>query len=144
MARPDLYQGAPEHLTRRPHSAASPAQIRCDAIQAEFRSEKTERRSIRREPPPRPPELAPTDNVLMVRLAEELDYARRMIETMGDTLSADVAVISRHAMALQSIDIAGQLLGHVANVIRSSDPTAAVDRIGMGELKARLTRSSMG
>jgi hypothetical protein len=47
----------------------------------------------------------------------------------------------RHLVSLQSIDIAGQILGHVANVIRSSDPAGAVDRIGMVELRARLTRT---
>ena len=40
----------------------------------------------------------------------------------------------------QSIDFIGQLLGHIAAVTRSSDPNGAVERIGMCELKARLTR----
>ena len=143
-AKSDLYHGAPEHLTRVPaQCVASSAQVRCDAIQAEFRAGNAERRSIRREPPPAPPALKVTDNVLMIRLAEELEYARRMIENMGDALSADMTVISRHSVALQSIDIAGQMLGHVATVVRSSDPNGAVERIGMGDLKARLTRSSI-
>jgi hypothetical protein len=43
-------------------------------------------------------------------------------------------------VTLQSIDIAGQILGHVATVVRSSDPEGAIDRIGMCELKARLLR----
>ena len=59
---------------------------------------------------------------------------------MGDELSADIGVVMRHAMALQTVDIVGQMLGHIANVVRSSDPGGAVDRIGMCELKARLTR----
>ena len=36
--------------------------------------------------------------------------------------------------------LVGQMLGHLASVLRSSDMTGAVDRIGMAELKARLMR----
>ena len=137
----DPYFGAPAHLR----------QARCDAIQADFRAEQREtpsilrepepRKSIRRNPPPLPPALVPTDDALTLRLAEELEYARRMIEAMGDTLSSDPQLVMRHMVSLQSVDIVGQILGHVANVIRSSDPAGAVDRIGMCELKARLTRT---
>ena len=44
-------------------------------------------------------------------------------------------------MAMLSLDIVGQMLGHIANVIRSSDPETTVGEIGMSDLKARLTRS---
>ncbi len=54
---------------------------------------------------------------------------------------SDRIAVSRHGMALQSLDIVGQMLGHIANVIRSSDPETAVEEIGMSDLKARLTRS---
>ena len=140
--KPDLYLGAPAHLR----------QSRCDAIQAQFRAEAQERsstaraperRSIRRDPPPRPPALIPTEDPLQLRLAEELEYARRMLDQMGDTLSADPMVVGRHMTSLQTVDIVGQILGHVANVTRSSDPNGAVERIGMCELKARLTRSKI-
>ena len=136
--------GVPAHLR----------QAQCDAIQAAYRAEQQARPSIRREPAPRPsirrdpPPLAqalvPTDDVLKLRLAEELEYARRMIETMGDSLSGDPNLVMRHMVTLQSIDIAGQILGHVANVIRSSDPKGAVELIGMGDLKGRLKRQSIG
>lgn len=125
-----IHYGAPAHLRQ--------AQARVDAIQAEHRAEAP--RSIRRDPPPLPAALIPTDDQLKMRLAEELDYARRMLDAMGDELSADMGVVMRHSVALQSIDIVGQLLGHIAAVTRSSDPVGAVERIGMCELKARLTR----
>jgi hypothetical protein len=129
------YFGAPAHLRR--------AQAICDQVQAEFRAEqaKPEKRSIRRQDaPPIDPALLPTDDQLRVRLAEELDYARRMLDAMGDELSADMSLVMRHAVALQSVDIIGQMLGHIAAVTRSSAPERAVERIGMCELKARLTR----
>jgi hypothetical protein len=141
--KPDSYLGAPAHLR----------QSRCDAIQAQYRaearrcssaaSEPTERRSIRREAPPLPAALIPTDDPLRLRLAEELEFARRMLDQMGDALSADPLVVGRHMTSLQAVDIVGQILGHVANVTRSSDPAGAVDRIGMCELKGRLTRSKI-
>jgi hypothetical protein len=133
------YFGAPAHL----RDMSAQAQARCDAIQAEFRSGEAPRPSIRREPPPLPPALQPSDDVLKLRLAEELEYARRMLDTMGDELSADLGVVMRHGMALQTVDIVGQMLGHIANVVRSCDPEGAVDRIGMCDLKARLTRKSV-
>ena len=130
------YFGAPEHLRK------IPAQVRCDAIQAAFRSD-DEPPSIRRDAPPPPPPLQPSDDVLMVRLAEELEYARRMLDQMGDELAADMAVVMRHSVALQSVDIVGQMLGHIANVVRALDSEAAVERIGMCDLKARLTRKGL-
>ena len=142
---PHEQYGSPAHLR----------QARCDAIQAHYRAEQQARPSIRREPPPPRPSirrqnppplpqaLVPTDDALKLRLAEELEYARRMIESMGDTLSADPQLVMRHMVALQSVDIVGQILGHVANVVRSSDPAGAVERIGMSELKARLTRTKI-
>ena len=136
------YLGAPTHLGNAAAGQPS-AQARCDAIQAEFRSGEPPRKSIRRDPPPLPPAQIPTDDVLRLRLAEELEYARRMIEAMGDSLSNDPALVMRHMVELQSVDIVSQMLGHIANVVRSSHPEGAVDRIGMCDLKARLTRKSL-
>ena len=136
------YFGAPAHL-RADLRTMVRAQQRCDAIQAEFRTEPKPRPSIRREAPPIAPPPPATDDALKLRLAEELDYARRMLDSMGDEFSSDPALLIRHAVPLQSIDIVGQILGHIAAVVRSSDPDGAVDRIGMCELKARLTRSSI-
>jgi len=116
---------------------------RGDVIAAEFGGQASERRSIRRDPPPLTAALSPTDDRLRLRIAEELEYARRMLTVMGDELAGNPAVIARHATALQSFDIVGQMLGHLAAVIRSSDPEEAVERVGMTELKARLSRRSL-
>jgi hypothetical protein len=71
-------------------------------------------------------------------LAAELDHARRMLEEMGDELALDHQVVTEHGLALQAVDIVGQMIGHIANVVRAEDRDAAVDRIGMCELKAKL------
>jgi hypothetical protein len=141
--KPRDYLGVPPHLR----------QAHCDAVQAAFRAEQKEpssirrepaaRPSIRRDPPPRPPALIPTDDLLKLRLAEELEYARRRLDLMGDALAADTGVLMRHGVSLQSVDIVGQIMGHIANVIRSSDPDGAVEMIGMAELKGRLQRQSI-
>ena len=125
------------------HKAAEQSQARCDVIQAEFRAEPKGRRSIRRDPPPLPLALVPTSDPLLLRLAEELDYTRRMLDVMGGELASDGLIVARHMTALQSVDIVGQILGHIASVIRSSDPSGAVDRIGMSDLNARLTRTKI-
>lgn len=121
---------------------AAGGQARCDVIQAEFRKEIAEKKPLRRNPPPLPKALVPTADPLRLRLAEELEYARRMLRVMGDELATEPGVVTRHGRALQSVDITGQMIGHIAAVIRSSDPAGAVERIGMSELKARLTRHS--
>src|SRR5438270_8993258 len=121
-------------------AAAAQHQARCDTIQADFRAEQRVRPSIRRDPPPAPKALPPTDDELMLRLAQEIDYARRMLGAMGDELSSDGLIVTRHLAELQSLDIVGQLLGHIAGVLRSSDIAGAVEQIGMADLKARLRR----
>lgn len=133
------YFGAPAHLRQ--------AQVRCDSIQAEFHAEQSSasggHRTLRRDAPPLDPALVPSDDVLRQRLAEELDYARRMLDQMGELLTSDNHVAMRHSVALQSIDIIGQMLGHIAAVTRSSAPERAAERIGMTELRARLTRDQL-
>ncbi|QNN65368.1 hypothetical protein H9L12_01670 [Sphingomonas rhizophila] len=79
---------------------------------------------------------------LDLRLAAELDHARDMLVMMGDELSTDFAVVSRHGLSLQAIDIVGQMLGHIANVVRSEDRPHAVEQIGMCDLKAKLSRAA--
>ena len=115
-------------------------QTRIDAVQAEFRAEAGVRKSIRRDPPPRPADIPPTEDPLSLRLADELEYARRVIEQMGDTLLDDPTIIARHVVTLQSVDVVGQMLGHIAGIVRSSDRAGTIERIGMGDLKARLQR----
>ncbi len=58
---------------------------------------------------------------------------------MGDELALNRDLVAEHGMALQAIDIVGQMLGHIANVVRAEDPDAAIDRIGMCELKTKLS-----
>ena len=82
--------------------------------------------------------MSSVPNDLDLRLAAELDHARNMLVAMGDELALNMEVVAEHGVALQAVDIVGQMLGHIANVVRATDRDAAVERIGMCELKARL------
>jgi len=114
-----------------------------DVIRADFGGEAKPRPSIRRDRPTQTKAMALTDDQLRLRLAEELEYARRMLTALGDELSCDGSVVSRHLAELQTVDIVGQMLGHIAAVTRASDPQSAVEAIGMGALKARLVRRNI-
>jgi hypothetical protein len=75
---------------------------------------------------------------LDIRLAAELDHARDMLIMMGDELAMDFAIVSRHGLPLQAVDIVSQMLGHIASVVRSNDRRSAVESIGMCDLRAKL------
>ena len=72
-------------------------------------------------------------------LAAELDHARDMLLMMGDELAMSPEIVAEHGIALQAVDIVGQMLGHIANVVRADDQREAIDRIGMCELRAKLS-----
>jgi len=112
---------------------AHEGQARVDAIQAQVRA------GAPAAPPP-PPPVAPIKGELDQRIAEEIDYVARLIETMGDTLADEPAVIHRHPQTLQGFDLATQILRHLAAVLSADDRATAITAIGMADLRARLTR----
>jgi hypothetical protein len=117
---------------------APPSQGRVDLIQASVRAG--------RSPPPGPPPGAEERWVgqLDARMGEELAFVQRLIEALGDELVADPAILHRHSQALQNIDLASQIIGHLSRVMSAPERAAAVREIGMEDLRARLTRRSLG
>ena len=79
--------------------------------------------------------LTPLDHLL----AAELDHARDMLVMMGDELAMTPEIVAEHGLALQAVDIVGQMLGHIANVVRSENRDEAIERIGMCDLKSKLS-----
>jgi hypothetical protein len=77
------------------------------------------------------------------RLAEELAFVRRMLAGIGDQMIADPALVERHSRGLQDLDLAAQILAHLAAIIMADDPDAAIERLGMEDLRARLRRSAV-
>ena len=72
-------------------------------------------------------------------LAAELDHARDMLVMMGDELAMSPEVVAEHGLSLQAFAIVGQMLGHIANVVRADNRDEAIERIGMCDLKAKLS-----
>lgn len=67
----------------------------------------------------------------------------RLIESLGDQLAGDPVILHKHAKSLQNIDLANQILSHLADLVTAEDPAAKVAEIGMTDLRARLTRKSL-
>jgi hypothetical protein len=83
--------------------------------------------------------MARDPSPLDLLLAAELDHARDMLVMMGDELAMSSEIVAEHGTALQAVDIVGQMLGHIANVVRAENQSAAIASIGMCELKTKLT-----
>ena len=134
-AKPFFYAGDNPQV-----QAVSSAQARVDRIAAEARRAA---QPLRRELPPPPPPLAPSTIPLDNRVAEELAYARRLLDSMGGTLACDMAVLARHKRTLQGFDVIGQILDGLAGVVGARDKTEAVDRLGLEDLRNRLRRTGL-
>jgi hypothetical protein len=118
-------------------------QRRVDAIQAEARADTPTGRALRAAGPPAPPPPAAIAG-LDAKLAHELGYVQRLLENLGDELIKDLFLVQRHGQSLQSLDLVGQILGHVAAILMAEDKAAMVEEIGMEDLRARLKRRPIG
>ena len=99
------------------------------------------RRPLRRiELPLEDPVLTPTDNELLKRIADELDFAWRQLDLAAATMARDLLTAARHKPSLHTIDTVGQALGQLAVVLRSSMPEEAATRVPMADLRGRLQR----
>jgi hypothetical protein len=117
-------------------------QRRVGAIQAEARADAQIGSALRAPaaPPPPPAAIAGLDS----KLAHELGYVQRLLENLGDELIKDLFLVQRHGQSLQSLDLVGQILGHVAAILQAQDKAAVVEQIGMEDLRARLKRKPIG
>lgn len=115
------------------------SQAECDAIQAAARQARDNSLPLLREIERVRP-LEPTDDIIESRLSQEIEYAQRLLEAVGDCFVSDPDILERHETTMQSFDIIGQLLGHLAKVVGAKDKKEAINRIGMQELRSRLKR----
>jgi hypothetical protein len=114
-------------------------QAECDAIQAAARSARDSKLPVLREVERIKP-LEPTNDIIESRLSQEIEYAQRLLEAVGDCFVSDPDILERHETTMQSFDIIGQLLGHISKVMGAKDKREAINRIGMQELRSRLKR----
>jgi hypothetical protein len=94
-------------------------------------------------PLPAPPPPVPVKNLLTARLAEELAYVARLLDSLGEDLCSEPLVVMRHSTKLQDLDISAQILGHVAAVLVADPPEPAIDSIGLTALRKRLRRTPL-
>ena len=96
-----------DHLIKRPKLGAAPVapshQARVDAIQRALR----EQRAV--------PSFQETEALVGAaavgkRLVDEIGYAHRLVERVGEALTNDSYVLTRYAVVLQQLDEAEQLL----------------------------------
>jgi hypothetical protein len=116
-------------------------QRRVDALQAAARGEAESGKTLRASPPT---ELPAVNRDLDSRLAHELGYVQRLLENLGDELIKDLFLVQRHGQSMQSLDLVGQILGHVAAILLAEDKAEVVEQIGMEDLRARLKRKPIG
>lgn len=133
----DRFQREMTGCERSPASLGARARQQATGAGAEPSSGREARPDLYGDPAP---SLTPSDDILEQRIAEELHYARRMLDSIGGTLVSDPVLVCRYPQCFQQFDILGQLLGHLASVISTTDRARAVERIGMEDLKDRLTR----
>ena len=118
-----------------PGQIHSVGQQRVDDVQASIRAGKEVASTERKQ-------SGPSQLNVSARVAEELGYVSRLLEELGDKLSTD-QMASRHGAQLQNLDVAIQLLGHLAEVLTAPDAALAIKRIGMEELRRRLLRRAL-
>lgn len=111
-------------------------QLRVDRIQAAVRAGPLSTPK----PASRPAEI---NDGLDGRIAEELAHVRRLIENIGNELTDTPIIVQRYPAALQSFDVACQILDNLAVVLAAENRGAAVDAIGMKDLRARLLRKTL-
>jgi hypothetical protein len=67
--------------------------------------------------------------------AEDLKRLSRMLEILGDALANDPAVVMKHGIQLQNLDIALQTLTALAGTMQTDDPECAANIARLAELR---------
>ncbi len=101
------------------------------------RDEEGKRAGLARSADPLP---AASDCQVDVRLAEELETIRRYVEMAGRILATDATLCHRHPAMARDLQNAQKVLGQLAAIVAAADKDAAIDRIALPELKARMLR----
>ena len=87
------------------------------------------------------PAAALAAGVLDGRIADELAELRCTLDTVGDALSDDDAILQQHGEALQQLDVACQILAELGAILGSKDRAAALASVNMHDLRTRLSRA---
>ena len=75
------------------------------------------------------------------RLADEIAFVQRLLDSIGGDLADERQLLQRHPRALQNFDIAARILFYVEAILRAENRAAAIHAIGIDDLRARLMRA---
>ena len=81
------------------------------------------------------------DDRLDRRLADEIRLVQHLLDETSGQLAEDAAIVQQHGRALQTLEVARQILGHVAAIMVAENRALALGEVGMEELRARLTQA---
>jgi hypothetical protein len=74
-----------------------------------------------------------------LRIAAELAHVKRMLDAVTGELMDDIDILTRHAQALQSCDIAAAIVDSLAEVMAAADRDRAIAAVPMHEVRTRLS-----
>jgi hypothetical protein len=115
-------------------TAGRAGQFRVDQLQSAIRSGAALPAETRT-PAPHPADIQPVER----SIAAELGRVKRMLDKVTDELTDDVDVLMRHERAMQTFDIAAQIVAELAVVLAADDRQAAVGAVQMHDLRSRLS-----
>lgn len=86
--------------------------------------------------------VAIDENIVNLRLREELLYVTRIIEEVGQILVKDPFLRVRHYSSLQQLDIGKQMLSEIAQLVPMDDKLSHISHIATGPMRGRLLRTN--
>lgn len=84
---------------------------------------------------------SPLSHKLRMKIADELDCARKEIEQLGGLLCSDPDLVAAHMTSLQALDMIGQQQLALAAILRADDPQAAIAGTTLEQLRKRLEQA---
>lgn len=85
----------------------------------------------------------PADAILVERITEEMELVSRSLNLIGEELSGQGYVLSRHLAALQNLDLAAQTLVQLAKVLRAPALATGAQNVDVAALQKRLLRKAL-
>lgn len=119
---------------KQPEKHGSLGQLRVDKIQSAIRSG-----SALPAEPATPPSHFAVSTPVDGRIAQELAEVKLALDAIGDELTDDADILTRHEKALQKLDIASATIEWLAVVVAADDPEEAIAKISMHDLRSRLS-----
>ena len=144
---PPQFEAEPQYEAQ-PQFAAAPIHAPASAPAPEYAPPPHYARAPSPDMPPaqywQQPAVHPSDAgieaQLPERIAEEIAFVQRIVQSIGRDIAANPLIARRHAGSLQNCRRADKLLGELAQILMAEDKLRAAARTATPELKNRLLR----